>query len=156
MSVYVYVYVYIPNTTARTGCDTRSIFKRSLTRLNSEFSFSETDYHAQVKEPSPPDYLPIAGGGMVGFISFQRYLLFVKCKQHCPEFELDSLCLFPTTVANTHTHTHTHTHIYIYIYGNSTDFHTKKVLIVVRKVGSRSFNFCQYILTFIDQSAHSR
>ena len=31
---------YLPNPSARAGYDTRSIFKRSLTSLNSEFSFS--------------------------------------------------------------------------------------------------------------------
>ena len=31
---------YLPNPSARVGYDTRSIFKRSLTDLNSEFSFS--------------------------------------------------------------------------------------------------------------------
>ena len=31
---------YVPNPSARVGYDTRSIFKRSLTGLNSEFSFS--------------------------------------------------------------------------------------------------------------------
>ena len=31
---------YLPNPSARVGYDTRSIFKRSLTGLNSEFSFS--------------------------------------------------------------------------------------------------------------------
>ena len=30
---------YLPNLSARAGYDTRSIFKRSLTGLNSEFSF---------------------------------------------------------------------------------------------------------------------
>ena len=33
-------YAYLPNPSARAGYDTRSIFKRSLTGLNSEFSFS--------------------------------------------------------------------------------------------------------------------
>ena len=32
--------IYLPNPSARAGYDTRSIFKRSLTGLNSEFSFS--------------------------------------------------------------------------------------------------------------------
>ena len=36
---YIYIYVY-NNPSARTGYDTRSFFKRSLTGLNSEFSFS--------------------------------------------------------------------------------------------------------------------
>ena len=31
---------YLPNPSARAGYDTRSIFKRSLTGFNSEFSFS--------------------------------------------------------------------------------------------------------------------
>ena len=31
---------YLPNPSAQAGCDTRSIFKRNLTGLNSEFSFS--------------------------------------------------------------------------------------------------------------------
>ena len=33
-------YPFLPNPSARTGYDTRSIFKRNLTGLNSEFSFS--------------------------------------------------------------------------------------------------------------------
>ena len=33
-------YIYLPNPSARAGYDTRSIFKRSLTGLKSEFSFS--------------------------------------------------------------------------------------------------------------------
>ena len=42
-NVYIYIYIYISiftNTSTRVGYDTRSIFKRSLTGLNSEFSFS--------------------------------------------------------------------------------------------------------------------
>ena len=44
--IYIYIYIYIyymvlfTNPSARAGYDTRSIFKRSLTGLNSEFSFS--------------------------------------------------------------------------------------------------------------------
>ena len=37
--IYELLY-YLPNPSARAGYDTRSIFKRSLTGLNSEFSFS--------------------------------------------------------------------------------------------------------------------
>ena len=35
-----YALSYLPNPSAQAGYDTRSIFKRSLTGLNSEFSFS--------------------------------------------------------------------------------------------------------------------
>ena len=48
--------------------------KRSLTGLNSEFSFFRTGCHIQVKEPYLHYYLSIAGGRIVGFIPFQRVL----------------------------------------------------------------------------------
>ena len=62
-SSYIIIFT---NLSARAGYDTRSIFKRSLTGFNSEFSFS----------PSPPYYLPIlAGGRIFGFIPFPRVLV---------------------------------------------------------------------------------
>ena len=61
---------YLPNPSARAGYDTRSIFKRSLTGLNSEFSFSKTSCLT-----SPSYYLPIAGGRIIGFIPFPRVLV---------------------------------------------------------------------------------
>ena len=48
-------------------CDTKSIFKQSLTGLNSEFSFS---YVGCQTKPSLPCYLTVAGGRIVGFILF--------------------------------------------------------------------------------------
>ena len=50
------------------------IFKRSLTGLNSEFSFSWTGCPTKVKEPSLPDYLPVTGDRIVGFIPFPKEL----------------------------------------------------------------------------------
>ena len=50
-------------------------FKRSLTGLNSEFSFSKTSRLTKAKEPSLPYYLPIAGGRIIGFIPFPRVLV---------------------------------------------------------------------------------
>ena len=60
---------------ARAGYDTRSIFKRSLTGFNSEFSFSKTSCLTKTEEPSLPYYLPIAGGRIIGFIHFPRVLV---------------------------------------------------------------------------------
>ena len=57
------------------GNDTRSIFKRSLTGLNSKFSFSYTSCLTKAEEPSLPYYLPIAGGRIIGFIPFPRVLV---------------------------------------------------------------------------------
>ena len=66
---------YLPNPFARAGYDTRSILKRSLTGLNSEFSFSETSCLTKAEEISLPYYLPIAEGRIIGFIPFPRVLV---------------------------------------------------------------------------------
>ena len=63
------------NPSARAGYDTRSIFKRSLTGLNSEFSFSLTSCLTKAEEPSMSYYLPIAGGRIIEFIPFPRVLV---------------------------------------------------------------------------------
>ena len=63
------------NPSAQAGYDTRSIFKRSLTGLNSEFSFSETSCLTKAEKPSLPHYLPIAGGRIIGFVPFPRVLV---------------------------------------------------------------------------------
>ena len=44
------------DTSAQAGCDTRSISKRSIASLNSDFSFSETGYYIKAKEPCMPNY----------------------------------------------------------------------------------------------------
>ena len=62
------------NPSVRAKYDTRSIFKRSLTGLNSEFSFSSTSSLNKSEEPSLPCYLPIAGGRIIGFRPFSRVL----------------------------------------------------------------------------------
>ena len=63
------------NPSARAGYDTRSIFKWSLTGLNTEFSFSQTSCLTKAEEPSLPYYLSIAGGRIIGFIPFPRVLV---------------------------------------------------------------------------------
>ena len=50
-------------------------FKRSLTGLNSESSFSKTSCLTKAEEPSLPCYLSIAGGRIIGFIPFPRVLV---------------------------------------------------------------------------------
>ena len=56
------MFIIFINPSARAGYDTRSIFKRSLTGLNSEFSFSYSSCLTKAEEPSLSYYLPIAGG----------------------------------------------------------------------------------------------
>ena len=67
--------IIINNPSARAGCDARSIFKRNLTGLKSEFSFSLTSCLTEAEESSLPYYLPIAGGRIIGFIPFPRVLV---------------------------------------------------------------------------------
>ena len=72
--VYEYTYVRLPNSYTRVGCDTWSIFKRSFTGLNAEFSFSETGWHTKSKLPSQLNYLIIASGKIVVFKYFPNVL----------------------------------------------------------------------------------
>ena len=64
--------------------DTSSIFKRSLTSLNSEFSFSLTCCPTKAEEPSLSYYLSKAGGSIIGFIPFPRVL--VLCEMQSVSF----------------------------------------------------------------------
>ena len=64
----VYITIFT-SPSARAGYGTRSVFKRSL---KSEFSFSKTSCLTKAEDPSLPYYLPIAGGRIIGFISFPR------------------------------------------------------------------------------------
>ena len=59
----------------RERCDTRSVFKWSLTGLNSDFSFSKTGCLTKAKETSLLCYLLVAGGRIIWFILFLRALV---------------------------------------------------------------------------------
>ena len=65
-------HIIFTNPSTRTEYDTRPTFKRSLTGLNSEFSFSYTSCLTKAEEPSLPYYFPIAGERIIGFIPFPR------------------------------------------------------------------------------------
>ena len=69
------IYPYLPNPSARAGYDTSSNFKRSLSGLNSEFSFSQTSCLTKAEKPSLPYYLPITERRIIGFIPFPRVLV---------------------------------------------------------------------------------
>ena len=60
---------------ARAGWDTRSIFKRSLTGLNSEFSSSLTSHYFNIIKFSLLFYIPRAGERILRFITFRRVLM---------------------------------------------------------------------------------
>ena len=85
------IYVFT-NPSAWEECETRSIFKQSLTGAKLEFSFSYTCCHINVKNHSLPYYLPIVGKRIVRCIPFTIAL--VKCEYPRPGFELPSLCQF--------------------------------------------------------------
>ena len=72
--IYIYIYISIPTPLPWVGCNTRSIFKCSLTNLNSDFSFSQIGCQTKVKKLSLFYSLSIAGREIVGWISFPRLL----------------------------------------------------------------------------------
>ena len=73
-NIYIIIFIFT-NPSTQAGYDTRSIFKRSLTGWNSEFSFSYTSCPTKAEEFSLPYNLPVAGGRIVGFIPFLRVLV---------------------------------------------------------------------------------
>ena len=66
------MYIYLPTPPLGQEMTQGQFLKRSLTGLNSEFSFSLTSCLTKAEEPSLPYYLPIARGRIIGFIPFPR------------------------------------------------------------------------------------
>ena len=66
---------YLPIPSAQAGWHKVNFFKRGLTGLNSEFSFSKTSCRPKAEEPCLPYYYPITGGRIIGFIPFPRVLM---------------------------------------------------------------------------------
>ena len=74
LQIFIKARVFIYPTPPQEQDATKGQFiKRSLTGLNSEFSFFQTGCQTKVKEPSLSYYLPIAVGRIVGLIPFQGY-----------------------------------------------------------------------------------
>ena len=71
-STHIHIY---PTPPLRQDMTQVQIFRRSLTGLNSKFSFSYSSCLTKAEEPSLPYYLPIAGGRIIGFIPFPRVLV---------------------------------------------------------------------------------
>ena len=110
-----------PNPSARAGYDTRSIFKRSLTGLNSEFSFSLTSCLTKAEKPSLSYYLPIAGGRIIGFIPFPRVL--VLCEMQSVSSRIWTRVAVSISCDNNHYTTGT-SHCSIHLYHNSNYYRT--------------------------------
>ena len=91
--------VLFTNPSARARYDTRSIFKRSLTGLNSEFSFSLTSCLTKAEEHSLSYYLPIAGGRIIGFIPFPRVLVLCEMQSdgEAPVKEYSFIAITPVS-----------------------------------------------------------
>ena len=74
--------MYLPNPSAMNRMQHKV---NSLSRgLNSEFSFSETSCRTKVKEPSLPNYLPIAGGRIIWCILFSGLAALGKMQTSSP------------------------------------------------------------------------
>ena len=74
----IFMYLYLTNLSVLVGCDVRSIFKRGLTGLGSEFCVFLTGCLTKAKELSLRYYLPLVGGRLIGFIPSPK--VFVQCE----------------------------------------------------------------------------
>ena len=79
MYIYIYIYIY-----ELSGFSTKSNLSAVTTGLNSEISFSKTNYNTQVKESSLLYYLPIAKERIVGLITFPKVL--TLCERQTASF----------------------------------------------------------------------
>ena len=115
-----YMISIFTNPSARTGYDKRSIFKQSLTVLNSEFSFSWTSCLTKAEETSLPYYLPIAGRRIIGFIPFPRVLVL------CEMQSVSSRIWTCVTVSISYDHSHytTGTIIWYQVFQSNTNLYS--------------------------------
>ena len=135
VSLESWYWCYLPNPSAREGYDTRSIFKRSLTGLNSEFFFSKTSCLTKAEEPSLSYYLPIAGGRIIGFIPFPRVLVLCEMQSVSSRFW--------TRVA-----------VSIFYDDNHYTMGTSLVLMHLRNLQCWRFLFILLFLTHMDSQYH--
>ena len=98
-----------------------NFFKRSVTGLNSEFSFSYTSCLTKAEEPRMPYYLPIARGRIIVFIRFPRVLLL------CEMQSVSSWIWTRIAVSISCDDNHYTTGTSIY-YRNSSDYHKAKTV----------------------------
>ena len=92
---------------------TKSILKRSLTGLNTGFSFSLTSCLTKAEEASLSYYLPIARGRIIEFIPFPR--VFMLCEMQSVSSRIWSRVAVSISIDDNHYTTGT-SYIYIYIY----------------------------------------
>ena len=112
-----HLFIIFTNPSARAGYDTRSIFKRSLTGLNSEFSFSLTSSLTKAEETSLSCYLPIAGGIIIGFIPFPRVL--VQCEMPSVSSRIWTRVTVSISYNDNHYTTGTSNELFVYVQGKS-------------------------------------
>ena len=95
----IYMYVYNELLRREKNATKSQFYKQRTTCLNLEFSSSHTGCHTWLNVHSLPYYLLIGKERIFGFMPFPW--VYVKCRQFCPAFELNTPSLFPMTVAVT-------------------------------------------------------
>ena len=74
------VWVFILPTLSCEHDVTQGEFLSGVLQVSFQFSFFKTSSHTKIKENRLPDYLLIAGGGIIGFIPIPRLMFHVKCE----------------------------------------------------------------------------
>ena len=67
--------MYLPTPPLGEDVTQSQFLRQFLIGLNSEFSFSKTGCLTKAEKPSLPNYLPLVGERIVGFIPFRRVLV---------------------------------------------------------------------------------
>ena len=129
--IYIYIYIYIYSPFVRAHRDTRSLLKRNLTSLNSEFFFFLAGHHTKFLRASLTYYLSITEEKITVFTYFPGYQHYRKWGQYRPNLN--------TTGASTHTHTH----IYMYV--------CVCVCVCVRERGSKCMSVCVCVWCSVSQ-----
>ena len=116
-AIYIYIYIYIYQSVCTGRMQHKFNFKRSLTGLKTEISFSLTNCLMKAKEPSIPYYLHLAWRIIIGLISFVGVL--ELCEMQIASSR--NWTRVDVTISHTYIHTYIHTPIYTYIH---TRIHT--------------------------------
>ena len=92
-----YIYMYIYSQPFRTNTTQHKVnFKHNLKGLKSDIFFSYINCHNKFRDSRGIFYQIIPGGSLVRFIPFP--LVLTLCILPHPQFELGSLCRFPTKI----------------------------------------------------------
>ena len=95
------IFIYLPSFCSRARSNTRSVFKQSLSDLNSEIFFSKTGCYTKDNASSLHSNLLIDGERIVGCIPCPRVFALCEMQKDLFTIWIRSLCPFPMIITIT-------------------------------------------------------